>query len=455
MKKGFKKLGAVLLTVAMALAMNSTVFAAETLTDGKAGELYTSANEGAKVDNSVDIIKQIVIFNTTDGTSVHNPNITYTYTVASADPNGATVKDGDNDSATVYAGPTAALDASSDLEAVFSATDSTTAGTKGAVAEDTITLVFNPDSFGHAGIWRYSITEGDSSTARTGAGITRLGTDTVRYLDVYVRVDSNDDDSDGATDDFVIYGYVLSSANDSKNESSTANTDPDAGLTTKTNGFLADYNSTSGVVTTGDFYNTYNLQVVKDVAGTLGDKNEKFPFGISLSNATITAQPKVDIVNSHSGSYSNTLDTFSAAGALAIGDGTTSSNLKLKDGDSITIKGIPADITSTVTELNSSYDIYVADITTTAISGGTATHTTATLQPTDTTSVTAVTGTNTSTTNALTAGDLVLTLTNTIQVVSPTGFVVRFAPYALVLFGGIFLIVLGVVLYKRTNKEEA
>lgn len=458
--KKLRKTGAIILAVMMLAVCVSASADPETLTGGKAGEAYTSANEGQKVDNSVTFPKQIVIFNTADSTTVYNPNITYTYTVTPATVTSITVKDGDNDQGTVYAGVSAALatsDPAYDLSAVFSSDATTTAGTKGAVASDNITIVFNPDGFGHAGIFRYVITEADSSAARTAAGVARKGTDTARYLDVYVRVDSTDADGDNSSTDYVIYGYVLSTANDSKNEQNApANPDADAGLTTKTGGFLADYNNETGVVTTGDYYNTYNLKVVKNVAGTLGDRNEAFPFGIAFSNTAITSQPKVGVDPDHdhqSGTFSATVATFAEDGTLSIGDGTSADSvLKLKHDDYILITGIPAEVTSTVTERNSSYDIYTADITTTAITGGTARHTTVKLQPAGTTSVTEVTGTNGADDNALTAGDLVLTVTNTMDIVSPTGLVLRFAPYALILLGGIALLV--IAMKRKGHREE-
>lgn len=456
-KDYMKKLVCMILAIMMITMVGAA--SASTLTNGKAGESYLSANEGQKVDNYITFPKQIVIFNTTDSTVVYNPNISYTYSI-SAGSNTHTVKDGDNDRGNIYSGPVTALaatDSNYDLTAAFSSASTTTATTKGVVAEDNITIVFNPDQFEHAGIFRYVITESDSSTARTAAGITRVGTDTVRYLDVYVRVDSSDADNDNSTTDFVIYGYVLSTADDSKNENNTTtdpkNTDADAGLMTKTSGFLADYDTTTGVVTKGDYYNTYNLKVVKNVAGSLADTNEQFPFGITFSNSTITSRPIVGVVATYqSGSYSATNETFAATGTLSIGTGTSESTLKLKDDDYIVITGIPADITSSVTEYNSSYDIYRAEITTTAPTGGTATHTEAKLNPNQTTTITAVTGTNMSTTNTLIAGDLILTVTNNLEVVSPTGIVTRYAPYGLILVAGVVLLV--IAMKRRKNTEE-
>ena len=183
--------------------------------------------------------------------------------------------------------------------------------------------------------------------------------------------------------------------------------------------------------------------VTKKVKGALADKIEGFPFEIAFSNSTITSQPVVTASGQLTGDK-----TFAQAGTLTLGAAAAGSELKLKDGESVTITGIPADITSTVTEYNSSYDVYKPNITDTPVSGGTATYTSANVNSGETAVITAVTGTNTSKTNALTARDLSLTVTNEIEIVSPTGYVTRFAPYVL-LVG--FALVLLVVMRRRRN----
>ena len=79
MKKGFRKIGAVLLTFAMALAMNSTVFAAGDLTNGKIGSGGSSA---AKIDTeAVNIVKDLMPVNP-ENSAINAPTITYTYEIS-------------------------------------------------------------------------------------------------------------------------------------------------------------------------------------------------------------------------------------------------------------------------------------------------------------------------------------------------------------------------------------
>ena len=439
MKKTLKRLGAAFLAGALVAAMAVPAMADNnTLTNGKSGELYGSNNEGLKQNNTLVFNKEIIIYNTASET-VHNPNVTYTYSIEPANitDEAQTVTDGDGDVGKVYKGITDA--ASITASVAFSSTDTTATTTDGAVASKPITVTIDPTKFTHAGIYRYLITEGDNSTARTAAGVARTSTYAdKRYLDVYVRKDVNNEDP---SSDYVVYGYVLF-----EHTTPAVDISETTPVVTKSNGYVA--TATSGKYTTAtnvDYYNTYNLNVVKKVKGTLADKNEDFPFEIAFSNSTISAQPVVTASGQLTGDQ-----TFAAAGTLTLGAATASGTLKLKEGENVLIVGIPADITSTVTEYNSSYDVYKTNITDTAVTGGTATHTTANVNPGTTTAITAVKGTNTSTTNALTAGNLVLTVTNEIEVVSPTGVALRFAPYVLMLVAGLAILLVG---HKRREED--
>ncbi len=451
MKKTLKRLGAAFLAGALVAAMAVPAMAApETLTDGKAGELYTSTEEGKAIGNEIEILKQIVIFNTTDGTSVYNPDLVYEYTITPDTEVSATVKDGDNDSATVKAGVAAAIDTKTDV--TFTSEDQTAAKKKGTIAEKKFSITFKPNEFPTAGIYRYKIEEG----LKTGAGyenntyaargVTHVGTDTVRYLDVYVRKDPDDSTKK------VIYGYVLSSADDSKNEhNGSINPDPDAGLTTKTNGFLPVYDSATGVVTSGDYYLTYNLKVTKKLDGDFADKNEDFPFYVAMSGTGLEG-PKVTV----SGQLTSTPKFTS--GALNLGDTTIDSALKMKGNEFVEITGIPAAVTSEVTEWNSSYDIYKVWDTKTAIKEGTATFADdgKSVNPrTRAGSITevksnVVTETNASLTGGYVTNDLELTVTNEIAIVSPTGVALRFAPYLMMLVAGLAIFFVG---HKRREED--
>ena len=63
---------------------------------------------------------------------------------------------------------------------------------------------------------------------------------------------------------------------------------------------------------------------------------------------------------------------------------------------------------------------------------------------------------NTATMTAITAGaddnvSHTIQFTNTLELISPTGYVSRFAPYALILIGGVALLIIA---KKRKNTEE-
>ena len=464
MKKGFKKFSAFLLTAVMALAMNSTVLAAPGTTEELAGDgeegVVGQFNGGVGVDtpevkdDSINIKKEIVAFNP-NGTTVNAPVVTYTYTVTPANvPANTTITDEDADhtsgaavNAPVKAGLTEGL-----VVTGASAINGTVAAVNGATGTSTgasATLVFDNTStwttadtgdsnvydiklnftnvgFTQPGVYRYQIAETISAASYAKIAM-EDGDNNTLYLDVYV---------DGNLD---IYGYVCMTAN----ASVTPATD------TKVNGFV---NGTS--IDNSDKYYTYDLVLSKDVVNdTYGESNIAYPFTVIFRNPEEYSSTFTITETAASGSTG-----ISPAAASAP---TWSGVAKVKDGADITYTGIPAGVDVDVYETNIASGVTYT--VSTSVTGGTAVvdnnvvaGTTPASAVAQTTKAAYESTKATVDTTAIVATDAQdVAITNTLLLISPTGFVVRFAPYALVLFGGIFLIVLGVVLYKRTNKEEA
>ena len=488
MKRGFKRIGAVLLTVAMTLAMNATVFAAN-LTDGEIGGSSTFAtdNPGTQ-DKDINIKKELTAYNV-DETSIKAPTISYTYTITAGDA-GVSITDATTDHAnstavtvTTKAGKipgvsvTGSADGTANTAVVagasatsvnntisWSPASNLTASTDGTANYQNLNIDFTNVVFGAAGVYRYVITESLSGSGDTYAasGVTETTNTHVRYLDVYVRPAPSGFTDGTAATDWDIYGYVCVIDN------AQAITDADDTTTTgaiKTNGFVS-----GSVVTTpgsagtpyyADRYFTYNVTVSKTVTNDAYAKaTHAFPFTVLFTNATITKA--VDISSKTTGTAGGYIDPASAA----LSAETTNGILTLKDSSSVKYIGIPNGTNVEVYETNDvsgvTYQVTTTvdgttnpadDTVDAAVITGTA-PTTAVAQTTRA----AYESTKASFTPTADADDDVahtIAVDNNLQLISPTGFVVRFAPYMLILMGGIFLIVLGVVLYKRTNKEEA
>jgi hypothetical protein len=114
----------------------------------------------------------------------------------------------------------------------------------------------------------------------------------------------------------------------------------------------------------------------------------------------------------------------------------------VKNGDSFTFIGLPAETTYQVGEKNNTADTYkvtILDDTIDSYLVGSAT---------DGTSVAA--GSNTGMTTATAVGNLNgsdyesedVQITNKLESISPTGYIARFAPYAVILIGGIAMLII-------------
>ena len=413
--KSVKKIIAVAIAVLLIMAVSGIALAAPAdTTQAPEQNLIASAT-------SYTIPKDIVVFNAA-GMNIFEPNITYSYEVTPAAA-GASVTDKDGNKANVKTGIAGGLlimaeggtTPASTASLVFGGSD-TTAGTatnqEGATITTTSKVVrrnliasFDVSKFGTMpGIYRYKLTE--SSTGYAASGVTKGAYQDDRYLDVYVRWNT------GKTA-LEVYGLTMFTSDDTIVYSSSAA----AGF--KVTGYDV---ATEGA--DADTYHTYNFDVTKAVDGGFADKNNEFPFSINITSGAASA---VEFYST--GDYANTRITFTG-GAFDPNPGLNPTPLALKDTDTVLFVGLPGTAAATVKELDNSPDVYTA----TAKLNGT-TDVTLTNDATARTWTTAraipVSGTATQ----------YLVVTNTLNEVSPTGVVMRVAPYALMVAAGIALLI--------------
>lgn len=438
-----KKIGALLVALVMVLAMSAAAFAESSTnnsTTSAAPTLATSNDTGVagtwtKKDTeipqakNINIVKEIVAFNP-NSSQVHAPVVTYTYTVTPATVSEQTVTDENSDHtsntavvAPVNAGVTTGL-----VVTGANASGTTVAGDAGNATSATATLVFDNTStwntaeagetntyninlnfanvsFTQSGVYRYQIAE-TISAASYDAVAMKDGVYNTVYLDVYV---------DGNLD---IYGYVCMKGNDSVTDA-----------TTKINGFV-DGSEGDGT----DKYYTYDLVVSKQVENDTYGEDHAFPFTITFSNP-----------ESYTSTF--TITETAASGSTGISptaasDPTWSGTGAVKEGATITYTGIPAGVDVNVYEKNDLVGVTYAvsskvNGTEETIDNSLVYNATSTPVDVNTTAITATTAQT-------------VEITNTLVLISPTGIVLRIAPYALMLGAGIVLI----VLMKARRKEE-
>ena len=236
-----------------------------------------------------------------------------------------------------------------------------------------------------------------------------------RYVDVYLR---------NGTNGLEVAGTVvfIDDANiDGKTPANNA-------IKGKTTGFVDSYDSKvdgkEGPAVSGmaDKYYTYNYSLKKVVTGAMGDKVHPFKFNIATTGV---AGQKFTYVP--------------AGGSNAEGVIATAVETTLSDGQTLEIKGLPANATINVTETNDTPDTYTVSAndekagvlieeTATAKNGANSTEAKAVSNYENETTVLEARLTNT-------------TFTNNLNEVSPTNVVMRFAPYLFILGGAMLLLV--------------
>ena len=367
-----KKLTAGLLTGVMVLSM---------------GGMSALADQTVKGGNVDDALKKYLVMDE----NANVPNATFSYSIAAGD-----AVDPANGKPGVMSGIESEQIVISDT--VFEPTDPTYNEEDGFIsldegekyAKETATVDFSEVTFNVPGIYRYKITENDTSVA----GVTK-DNNTI-YLDVYVVTDGK-----GALS---IDGYVLHKTVE------VAGSDGNfAGADEKTTGFENNY-------TTAD------LQLSKTVTGNQGNRSQYFQFTVDISNA---AAGTVYTVNLDNATYSGNPST------LTVGeDGTIQGTFYLHDGESIAVLGMTADTECQITEVLDETEGYT------------------TTNDKDTVNE----DSDGKTTDEFAIGEngTAVTFTNDKNVTTPTGIAMTFAPYAvMVAFAGVFAVV-----FLRKKRED-
>ena len=401
--KNLKKILAVVLAMVLMAAMSVTMFAANgdmTGEGGKIGEFTDAANATAQ-GNTVTLYKELVAVNPA-GSTVNAPAISYSYAIAPGTA-GKVI----TDSQGVVANTKAGLTGATITETVaWTNADALSTSATGVASRKAITVDFSGVNWTGAGVYRYAITETAPNYA--ASSVTEGDTTHVRYLDVYVR-----DTETG----YEIYGYVCFSVDGDITSNSEA-------AAKKTEGFVEVSGDTSTAVSADKYY-TYDLEVTKTVVNDRANNDHDFPFSVTFTPATgvNAANIKLDTKVNTDAALGN-----GYAGAL------TSDTPKLQNGGSVKYIGIPYGTAVAINETND-----VAGTTYKVVSTGADTNIDQSITGTSAGVVSGNAVVNAQTTENL--ATKTVAVTNTFELISPTGVILRIAPFAIILLAGIVLFV--------------
>lgn len=457
MKGIFKKVGVLILAAVTAISMSAIAFAAPTLlTTGEQGA-FTSPDTPVSQSKTLVISKELTAYSPAGAGDIYAPDISYTYTIAPAtvatdsSVTDAAGKHASNTAVTVpvKAGLGTPVIANSGVVA-WTNSDSLVASDSGDANKKDISIDFSSVVFQGAGIYRYEITEAlTSGYTYATSGVTETTDATnghTRFIDVYVRP-ATTGYTDGTTAaQWDIYGFTCF-----YNNAAEITEDNKADTPVKTTGFVAGTTDGSEEVKADSYY-TFSIVVSKSVVNDgYGAATHAFPFTVIFTNGTITRT--VDI-QGYEKSPTATGFVDPAAGTIT----GTQGILNLKSGGMVRYYGIPCGTTIEIYETNDvtgvtyKVDSNLSGTTTTdqAVTWGnapaSATAQASTKAAYESTKVTV-------TTTADAAGtEKDLAITNTLLTISPTGVVLRVAPYAVIFAAGIILLI---VARRRKEDKEA
>ncbi len=441
MKKTLKRLGALALALCLVLALGATALAdGEANMTSEAGVIgeFTTTDTATTQATSVIIYKEITAYNP-ETRDANAPATTHNYTIGagSAGKDIWDVKTAHNPEANVHvvtkAGvgtPTITGTAAGAL-ALVPGTDKLNASENGTANRFPLTVSFDGifktgDVANYAaGVYRYVINETTTEATKNASGIKEGTVANTLYMDVYVDGSGN------------IYGYVLFTNDNSidARDGATTNTVAEAG---KTEGFVGNkpddgvYDSEATSI--ADKYYTFNLEISKDVVNDtyIETTKHQFPFTVTLTNSTVTANvlPIMTV-------GANATQTALTAAPIA---GTWMPTIA--DSAVIAYVGIPCGTTVKIKEMNNvdgtTYESKSENAGTTAAVKNIFTNE----YSNEATVNCGETALAKATENHTATKSKQVLFTNTLKQISPTGVVIRVAPYVLILCAGVVLLVL-------------
>ena len=459
-----RRVFALVLALVMVLAFSATALADGTTLDANGEQgAFEKPDTPISQEKTVVLSKSLVGYNA-GASTVKAPDIKYTYTiVAATGVEDLTITDAENKhdpehsvTAPVKAGvgepsitATIAWTPAEDLT-----TDTVDNG--GSVNTKDISINFGNVVFPGAGVYRYKVTEdlADGYDYPTSGVTADANESRIRYVDVYVRP-AQTGYTDGSTAaEWDIYGFTCF-----VNNTSITDDDKDTEAV-KTAGFVGTGTTDDDLVEPDSYY-TYNVTITKNVENdAYGAQHSDFPFTVIFTNDAITTQ--VDIIGT--GNDNDKVKGFvdPAKQAFDPTAKTISGIVTLMDGGTVSYVGIPCGTDLEVYETNDetgvTYSVSTklndeeAVVDTGVISGSTPETAVAQADPKAAYQSTKVTADTTADEYEDTA--YAIDVTNKLENISPTGVILRYAPYMLILAGGILLLVLGTKLLRRSRREE-
>ena len=372
--------------------------------------ISASAYTAVSGDNTLSFNKFLIV-----DEDARIPAITFNYTIA---PGSAVAADSTNNTPAIIAGvgtPTIGSATFASGETTYTSVqgnDQVTLTNGKKYAKKTVTVDFTNVSFTQPGIYRYVITESTNNDNKAVSYDTQTtGTARTRYLDVYV-IDNN-----GA---LAVSEYVMHETTAVVENNNTETTEDDVAAD-KSSGFVNEITS-------------HELTFGKEVTGNQGSKDKYFKFTLTISGAQANTTYEVDLSAAEASptqTAATVYDTMSNPATVTTGShGVVTEYFYLKDGQYITVKGLPEGY---MYELSEVVEDYTA---TNGISQDT-NGTTAYQDP-----VVNTTGVN---------ADIKTGFTNDRSGVIPTGVLLTIAPFAvgILLFGA--LIIFFIAKRRRNN----